>query len=201
MRRILFLATSVLMVFSLGATALASTGKQGPDRTIADIVIASGGEFDDNHRDFDILLNAVITADLADTLASPDIDFTVFAPTDLAFVRLATDLGFTGEGEAAAWEFLVGALTALGDGDPIPVLTSVLLYHVAPERLTLDDLLFDTDTVDTALEGASFDINRRSLIDNDPDVKNAKLAFRKSNKRATNGIVHTVSRVLIPLDL
>ncbi len=201
MRRILFLVTSVLMVFSLGATALASTGKKGPDRTIADIVVASGGEFDDNHRDFDILLNAVITADLAETLASPDIDFTVFAPTDLAFVRLATDLGFTGEGEAAAWEFLVGALTTLGDGDPIPVLTSVLLYHVAPERLTMDDLLFDIDTVDTALEGASFDINRRTLVDNDPDVKDPKISFRKSNKRATNGIVHTISRVLIPLDL
>ncbi len=134
-------------------------------------------------------------------MASPDIDFTVFAPTDIAFVKLAIDLGFTGEGEEAAWNFLVGALTELGGGDPIPVLTNVLLYHVPPERLTIDNVLFDTDSVATALEGASFSVDRRSLVDADPDVKDAKVSLRRSNIRANNGFVHTIDRVLLPVDL
>lgn len=204
MRRILLLLTSLLAVFALTATAAyAGNGKnsKAKNRTIADVVIASGGEFDNNHKDFDILLNAVVTADLAETLASPDINFTVFAPTDIAFVKLATDLGFTGEGEEAAWNFLVGALTELGGGDPIPVLTNVLLYHVAPERLTIDKVLFDTDSVATALEGASFSVDRRSLVDADPDVKDAKVSLRRSNIRANNGLIHTIDRVLLPVDL
>lgn len=204
MRRILLILTSLLAVFAMSATAAyAGNGKnsKAKNRTIADVVIASGGEFDNNHKDFDILLNAVVTADLAETLSSPDINYTVFAPTDIAFVKLATDLGFTGAGEEAAWNFLVGALTELGGGDPIPVLTSVLLYHVAPERLTIDNVLFDSDTVTTALDGATFSVDRRSLIDNDPDVKNAKVSLRRSNIRANNGMVHTIDRVLIPLDL
>jgi uncharacterized surface protein with fasciclin (FAS1) repeats len=62
-------------------------------------------------------------------VSNPTANLTVFAPNDRAFVRLARDLGFTGTTEAAAWQFLVGALTQLGNGDPIPVLTNVLLYH------------------------------------------------------------------------
>lgn len=204
MRRILLVLTSLLAVFAMSATAAyAGNGKnnKAKNRTIADIVIASGGEFDGNHKDFDILLNAVVAADLAETLASPDIDYTVFAPTDIAFVRLAIDLGFTGAGEEEAWNFLVGALTELGEGDPIPVLTSVLLYHVAPERLTIDNVLFDSDSIATALDGASFTVERRSLVDNDPDIKDAKVSLRRSNIRANNGVVHSIDRVLIPLDL
>ena len=102
--------------------------------TITDIVLQSGGDFDDNPRDFDILLNAVVTADLAGVLADPEATLTVFAPNDRAFMRLATDLGFESKGgydEEAVWNFIVGALTDLGGGDPIPVLTDVLTYHVA----------------------------------------------------------------------
>ena len=56
--------------------------------TITDIVLQSGGDFDDNPRDFDILLNAVVTADLAGVLADPEATLTVFAPNDLSLIHI-----------------------------------------------------------------------------------------------------------------
>ncbi len=56
--------------------------------SIADAVAKSGGEFDQNENDFDILLNAVIAANLVDALAASGADLTVFAPTDKAFIAL-----------------------------------------------------------------------------------------------------------------
>ena len=94
--------------------------------TITDLVLKSGGDFDSNKRDYDILLNAVVTADLADALADPDAELTLFAPNDTAFYRLARDLGYKGGyDETLVWTFLVSALTDLGGGDPIPVLTDI----------------------------------------------------------------------------
>ena len=116
---------AALLTFALPAPAANAN-------TITDIVAASGGEFDKNRNDYDILLTAVITAGLAETLADPDAGFTVFAPNDRSFIRLARDLGFRGRSEQGAWEFLVAALTDLGGGNPIPVLESILLYHVVP---------------------------------------------------------------------
>ncbi|MEL6216711.1 MAG: fasciclin domain-containing protein, partial [Pseudomonadota bacterium] len=66
-----------------------------PEPTIVDVVLdVSGAEgLDDNGDDFDILREALIATDLVGTLADPNADFTVFAPTDAAFIQLARDLG------------------------------------------------------------------------------------------------------------
>ncbi|MEO1512733.1 MAG: fasciclin domain-containing protein, partial [Planctomycetota bacterium] len=113
----------VLLPFDLESPA--------PESTIADIVAASGTGFDDNNGDFDMLLAAVSAAGLVDALADPEADFTVFAPTDAAFIALAQDLGSTATTEEAAFGDIVSTLTALDpNGDPIPLLTEILLYHV-----------------------------------------------------------------------
>ena len=65
-------------------------------QTITEIVAASGGKFDKNDRDFDILLNAVLAAELDGALADPNADLTVFAPNDRSFIRLAQSLGYRG---------------------------------------------------------------------------------------------------------
>ena len=118
-------------VATAAAAAVCTLGLAVPTAsadTITEIVAASGPGFDNNKRDYDILLEAVLTAGLAGDLADPDAEFTVFAPNDRAFIRLAKDLGFTGSGEEDAWLYLVDQLTALGGGDPIPLLTAVLGY-------------------------------------------------------------------------
>ena len=167
-------------------------------KTITQIVLASGGEFDREFLDYDILLTALVTADLADALDNPDDNLTTFAPNDLAFVRTARDLGFQGWSEQGAWEFLVAALTELGDGDPVPLLREILLYHVAPERLKPYQIIFATSI--PTLQGARIRPKLFTLRDNEPDLADPELFF-PINVNASNGIIHTISRVLIPFNL
>jgi uncharacterized surface protein with fasciclin (FAS1) repeats len=185
-----------------GLVALGGIAETARADTIADIVVGSGGEFDNNRFDYDILLNAVIAADLVDPLADPDADLTLFAPNDFAFVRLARDFGYEGWDEAGAWDAIVAALTDLGNGDPIPVLTDVLLYHVAPESITaFDFFLYSIFGIPIeTLQGGTFQPFFFRLIDNEPDLRDARLFF-PLNVRADNGYVHTITRLLIPVDL
>jgi uncharacterized surface protein with fasciclin (FAS1) repeats len=185
-----------LLAAVLGLAAAPATAQN----TIADVVVAASGgatagQFDNNGNDYDILLNALQTANLVAAVSNPTANLTVFAPNDRAFLRLARDLGFTGTTEAAAWQFLVGALTQLGNGDPIPVLTNVLLYHVAGERITALDVI-----IKSLLTGATIRPFFLRLIDNDPSIADP-LLIAPINLRASNGIIHGVSRVLLPIDL
>ncbi len=165
--------------------------------SITGIVAASGEGFDDNNADYDILLEAVKTAGLAETLADANVDLTVFAPTDAAFVGLAQDLGFHGTNEGEAWDYLVDALTVLGKGDPIPLLTEVLTYHVSGQSLQASQVL-GLENVET-LQGGTLEVSGASLIDNDPDSPDANLIA--TDIQANNGIVHVIDEVLIPVDL
>ena len=168
--------------------------------TIAGIVAASGDGFDSNDQDFDILLQAVQTAGLVDTLNDPAADLTVFAPTDAAFVALAQDLGFRGVDEASAFDVIVATLTDLGNGDPVPVLTDTLLYHVAPGAQSQAQLQAD-GTVTTLLTDANFGVEGEALIDNEPDLLNPNFVTALADVAAANGVVQGIDRVLIPLDL
>jgi serralysin len=192
----------VLAVTMLSSVFAGSAGAfwkpKPPGQTITDIVAASGGEFDRNHRDYDILLNAALTAGLEGTLATPGLDVTVWAPNDAAFIRTARDLGFTGRTEQGAWEFLVAALTGIGGGDPIPVLTAILTYHVTPEARGVVSVLRTKEF--PTLQGGTIVRNGLALQDKDPDLRDPRLTL-PLQVRATNGIIHTIDRVLIPVDL
>ncbi|MEL7296271.1 MAG: fasciclin domain-containing protein [Pseudomonadota bacterium] len=172
----------------------------GHPGSITDIVASSGGTFDRNKDDFDILLNAVLAAELESALADPHADLTVLAPTDRAFIRLARDLGFTGRDEAGAFEAIVGALTVLGDGDPIPVLRNILLYHVSAGSKDAADIQH-TPVIETLLEGATILTSKRRLIDNDPDIRDPRLVRGHVSINANNGIINPITRVLIPIDI
>jgi uncharacterized surface protein with fasciclin (FAS1) repeats len=190
--------TMLASVFAGPAGAWKPKPKPAPTATITDIVLRSGGEFDRNRADYDILLNAVVTAGLAETLATPGLNVTVWAPNDRAFIRTARDLGFTGWSEKGAWEFLVAALTDLGDGDPIPVLTAILTYHVTPDARGVFSVL-TTKTFPT-LQGGTITRHGFTLQDADPDLKDPRLTL-PLQLRASNGIIHTIDRVLIPINI
>lgn len=193
----------ILVTTSLAALSLSFNAQARADdessKTIIDIVVQSGGEFDRNYHDYDILLNAVLAAGLEDALADPTADLTVFAPNDRAFIRLARDLGYSGHKEEDAFNAIVAALTDLGGGDPIPLLTNVLLYHVSPGAKNLRTI-GESISVDTLLDGATITPNFIALVDNEPDVKNARYT-RPLNVKASNGVIQTINRVLLPLDI
>lgn len=196
-----FLPTALLTA----ATLVPSLSAQN---TIADVVVAASGGanagvFDNDRHDYDILLTALQTANLVGAVADPNASLTVFAPNDRSFIRLARDLGFNGNDEQGAWDFLVVALTGLGNGNPIPVLTNVLLYHVAGEEISLFDVVirsFFHIEIETLLSGATITPRFFRLQDNDPDLRDPRVRL-PLNIHTDNGIIHTINRVLIPIDI
>lgn len=198
-----FLASLGLSLCLAATPAFAGNPPPRPQATITDIIERSGGQFDQNGNDFDILLTALGAAGLAGALDDASANLTLFAPTDAAFLATAHDLGFTGTSESDAWQFLVSTLTTLGNGDPIPTLTNILLFHVSPERLnslTIRRRELRNATIPTLLAGAVITPRNGRLIDNDPDYADpVRIAPR--DVRASNGVIQRINRVLLPIDI
>lgn len=165
-----------------------------PGNDLPNIVdIASG------NADFEILVKALAAAGLVETVRNLD-DITVFAPTDAAFTQLASDLGFGGDtsDEDAVFGFIAGALGDLGGGDPIPLLTDILLYHVSPDAKSANQI-DGLDEVETLLTDATFATEGTELIDNEPDIANPNIVI--PDIAADNGTIQAIDRVLIPFDI
>lgn len=155
------------------------------------------------NEDLEILVQALAAADLVDTVNTPEFDFTVFAPTDAAFAGLAATLGYTGDvsDEDAVFAAIAGALAALDEnGDPIPLLTDVLFYHLVPGGLTLAEVSA-ADSIDTALAGAAIQPQADgTIMDADPDTDDPAVIEGLTDIAASNGIVHVIDGVLLPLN-
>lgn len=126
---------------------------------------------------FSILVAAVQKAGLVDALATGG-PYTVFAPTNEAFVALLNELGATSL-----------------DDIPVEVLTKVLLYHVVDGRVYSSDLR--TGSVSTLL-GQPFMVNTANLTITDANGRTANLLPSLLNVQATNGVVHVIDRVILP---
>lgn len=159
------------------------------------------GTTDSNGSDFDLLREAVLIAGLDGALSDPAASLTVFAPNDAAFVGLAQTLGFGGSDEGGALGHIVDALTLLGGGDPIPLLQSVLEYHVvvdgAFDFATLSGF-GDGAMVDT-LQGGNVTLNLAApgLGDLDPGLPDPGLIGFDID--GGNGFIHVLNGVLLPV--
>lgn len=205
LRRALTRTLSILSIMAMAVAAFAvPASASSSGATIADTAIAVSSDegFDSNSQDFDMLIQALVAADLVGAVADPAADLTVFAPTDKAFIRLARDLGYRGHDEAEAFDAIVAALTVLGDGDPIPVLQNVLLYHVSLGS-TPFSVLKEAGSVEisTLLEGATVTANKRQLVDAAPSLRNPWIKRSLTDIETSNGIIHGINRVLIPIDI
>lgn len=171
----------------------------GLGMTIADRLAISGTGFDTNRQDFDILNAALDAAGLTATFDGATLDATLFAPTDAAFINLARSLGYRGNAEQGAFDAIVATLTTLGEGDPIPLLTEILTYHVGTESLTFAEIRA-TPSI-TTLAGETINPFGRSLGDLDPTLADAGIIVARADLEASNGIVQAIDRVLLPLDV
>jgi uncharacterized surface protein with fasciclin (FAS1) repeats len=199
MKTIVTLITAALLLTA--ATGARPAVRQEPGTsTIADILSASGGEVDSDGGDFDLLLQLAKLADLLPKLADPAANFTVFAPTDDAFIQSAKDLGLPNvRDEKSAFDALSSALSTVGGGDPKRIIALILSYHISPSKLSKKDLLA-MKTIPTVLEGSDITrgeagANPKELVDLAPDVTNPKLV--KTDIKASNGVIHTIDRLLL----
>mmetsp|Transcript_4771 Transcript_4771/g.12256 ORF Transcript_4771/g.12256 Transcript_4771/m.12256 type:complete len:544 (-) Transcript_4771:205-1836(-) len=128
---------------------------------------------------FETLVAALGAADLVNALAEPNGPYTVFAPTDDAFGGLP--------------DGLVGCLLL---EENKPVLTDILLYHVAAGK-TLSTDLADGMAIPTLLLGSDYTI-AVSLPNDGRVLLNDSTMVVTPNVEATNGIIHVVDQVLVP---
>ena len=125
--------------------------------------------------DFSILVEAVIAANLATTLSGAG-PFTVFAPTNAAFAAALTELGIT-----------KAALFANA-----PLLTKVLTYHVVGARVLKAEI---PATPIATVQGETFTINSAFVL---TDQRDRKTNITATDVFASNGVIHTVDRVILP---
>lgn len=192
------MTVGLVAIAMMAVTALPAVAQES-EPNIVDIVLDVSGAsgFDSDQHDYDLLREALLATELATAVATTQ-DITVFAPTDQAFVRLARDLGYTGGDEAGAFGYIVGLTGFVSAADP-GLLDDVLLYHVSPGAKDVRELR-RTNPITTLLDGATLDVRGNRVIDADKNDRNASIRDPK-NLEASNGIIHTVNRVLRPIDL
>ncbi|HET9682351.1 MAG TPA: fasciclin domain-containing protein [Candidatus Limnocylindrales bacterium] len=166
-----------ILALAVAAPATAAPLAPKSSSTIVDIVVANDGEFD-------VLQAAVIKAGLAGALSRTDVQYTVFAPTDAAFVTtfrgLLADNSLT-EADVIAFIDAGGVDTAFGDG----ALANILLFHVTDGRRTSKSVLAAPGY--TMLNGER--LSRGQLLE---------AGIAAANIGASNGVIHVVNSVLLP---
>lgn len=144
--------------------------------TLVDLVVATDA--------LSILEAAVIKAGLAETLSSEG-PFTVFAPTDDAFVALLDILGDDYNG-----------LDDFESEAEIGLLRDILLYHVVAARVLAADLT--AGSVPTALMGNSLEVIASGNTFVIGDASGVDANITATDIMASNGVAHTIDKVLLP---
>ena len=147
------------------------------DDSIAEIAIDAG---------FSELADALYYVDdelgtgLVDLFLSGTDQYTVFAPTNAAF-------------EALYGALEIDDITEL----PAALVLDVLLYHVTEGRRAANSVVPPVnDRVITTLLGATFTVNSAGVI---TDIAGQSVNIVAPDISASNGIIHVINRVLLPL--
>ncbi|MGE6327794.1 fasciclin domain-containing protein [Psychrobacter pacificensis] len=123
------------------------------------------------------ILTAALKAAGLDTMLMEDTKYTVFAPTDDAFVPVLERLGVTKE------ELLANT----------DLLKKVLPYHVVPMEVKAADIPYGTD-IETA-NGKTISISDANVI---TDATGNTANIIGTDIMASNGVIHTIDTVLMP---
>jgi uncharacterized surface protein with fasciclin (FAS1) repeats len=162
---------SLIVASSVAALAACGSSDSPPPKNIVETAQADPR--------FSILVEAVVAADLAGTLAGPG-PFTVFAPTNDAFAALLGELGVTKE------ELLANKA----------LLTAVLTYHVLPASVAKAQV--PAGKAITTVQGDIFKIDPvgPDLVITDGRNRTSRIVI--ADLAASNGLIHAIDTVLLP---
>ena len=125
-----------------------------------------------DNSNFSILVQAAVKANLAGTLSGTG-PFTIFAPTDAAFEALFSTLGVTGIADLTAEQ-----------------LTPILLHHVVSGNVRSSDL--SNGAVETLNGPIEISLSPSPTINGTTNIV-------ATDVQATNGVVHVIDKVLLPV--
>ncbi len=183
MRRITALMVGAVMAIGLVAAPALAKGPKAPgDDSIYDIV--------SSNEDFSTLKFALDTAGLDAAVMSDEVQMTVFAPTNAAFEKVAMELGFGTD--------VLGLATFLVENE---LLDDVLLYHVTDGRRFANSVLNKNNmkSIETLLGADVMSTPGGMIIDAAASTSKAKIVA--ANISASNGVVHVIDNVLVPLNI
>jgi len=169
-----FVYALLIAVLAFGAVAAPTSAQAAPKgNTIVDVALAANAQ----NGDFSLLIAALQAADPAviQTLSGKG-QFTVFAPTDAAFVSLLNELGVSA-GDLLSNKALV---------------TQVLLYHVARGNRDSADVLASS-RIRTLQRGFLF---QSGGVLTDANGRTANIIA--TDIPASNGVIHVIDRVVLP---
>ncbi|MFZ9982257.1 MAG: fasciclin domain-containing protein [Cyclobacteriaceae bacterium] len=117
--------------------------------------------------------------DLLAAASDETANLTVFAPTDAAFEALYTALGVDGVEEI-----------------DLAILTAVLKHHIVPARVFSTDLT--NGTASTLNGDITISATNGTIQDGQGNTANLSSNAGLLNVLATNGVIHTIDKVLLP---
>jgi uncharacterized surface protein with fasciclin (FAS1) repeats len=170
----LYRSLLVLLIAIVAFGSFAPAAQAAPQRnTIVDVALAENAR----SGEFSILIAALQAADPAvlRTLSGKG-QFTVFAPTDAAFVSLLDELGVTAD-ELLSNQALV---------------TQVLLYHVARGNRPSAAVL-NSERIRTLQKGVLFQSGGVLT-----DARGRTANIIAVDIKASNGVIHVIDRVVLP---
>jgi uncharacterized surface protein with fasciclin (FAS1) repeats len=163
----------LIAVFAFGAVAAPKAQAAPKGNTIVDVTLAANAQT----GEFSILIAALQAADpsVIQTLSGKG-QFTVFAPTDAAFVSLLNELG-------------VSASDLLSNK---ALVTQVLLYHIARGNRDSAEVLASS-RIRTLNGGFLF---QKGGVLTDANGRTSNIIA--TDIKASNGVIHVIDRVVLP---
>ncbi len=191
----LSLAAAGSLALTLSAPVLAGQGKPGnneiqPGGNIVEVAITANGllgVFDTvlAAAQCDYFYGAVVA------LLTGEDKVTLFAPTDDAF-------GALGLNENNVCETFDGSEDALGGPD---LLLTLLAYHVTEGRRFSNSLFNANNSKPVEMPAGGYIWTTPDLLISDNDGQEVGLVVPYININATNGVIHVIDTVLLPITL
>lgn len=189
---------TIALCLAIAATASAQTLTWGD-------IVTPAGSTDNDGTNFNILSELVRFAQLDSTITTLR-RFTLFAPNDDAFRRLARNVGGLKSGtEKQVLDALVKVVTAgvMVDGTRVAgvdLVKAILLYHVVSFPLGSSVVLGHAARIPTMSKKFIISPGTGELVDNSVDIPNPKVI--KADIKVENMVtVHVINQVLLPVNI